>query len=265
MSENLDDITDDLPPDDAAEEQAPEPDHAAAEEADQFTLAPDGWVDAEKFLTLPSTQLKISRDLQREMRAELAETKARAERAERMSLTVAERAREQERQKYEEQIAELRKQQRDAASIGDLETYDAIGTRVERMAPPKVEPVAPQPDDQPPEVKAFIAANPWTQDPQAARFAFELIETTPGAKALPPERQLAFADQKVREFFPEKFQTQAPRAPAKVDGGGLGGISTKQSYSARLPADVAKAGRDFVKQGIFKDIEEYARDYFEGN
>ena len=85
------------------------------------------------------------------------------------------------------------------------------------------------------------------QDPNAYKFAELAIEDHPEIKRLPAMKQIAWAEAKVKEHFPEHFPAQR-QSFSKVDGGGLGafGKSTllkklnKGDYSA-VPGEMAIA------------------------
>ena len=49
---------------------------------------------------------------------------------------------------------------------------------------------------------------------------------------------------------------------AKVDAGGMGMIGRRAKGAADLPPEAAKAAQAFVAEGIFKSVDDYARDYF---
>jgi hypothetical protein len=67
----------------------------------------------------------------------------------------------------------------------------------------------------------------------------------------------------VREHFPEYFSDQPQRPQfSKVDGGGLGAIGKRGKGPDDLPSEARKVGQDFVSEGIFKSLDEYAASYF---
>lgn len=276
MSENIDDLT----PEEieAPEENTPEPpkveaDPEAESEArrygwkpkEEFTLAPDGWVDASRFLELPSTQVKVMRDLNKRLEKELREYGDRMSRVQSVSEVAINRVREQERAAYEAKLAEIEAQKRAAVEVGDTHQYDRLAEQQRRMQPPAVEAPAPQIV---PEVKEYLDTAKWVKDPQAFNFARDLIDQTPAVQRLPPLEQVKWAERQLREVgqFSQHFAAPAePVRPAasKVDGGGMGMLGRKAGKTAAdLPPDVRKIAESFVKEGIFKTVDEYAGDYF---
>jgi len=75
---------------------------------EEFDLAPEGWVDANRFLELPSTQVKMLRDTRKQLERELRERDEKLSGIERTARTAVEAARKQERERYEAQLAELK-------------------------------------------------------------------------------------------------------------------------------------------------------------
>lgn len=266
-------LKDDLTEDQVeAEEQAetPEaPDPEAEAEArkygwrdkSEFTLAPDGWVDATRFLELPSTQLKMTRDLKRELERELKSRNEKDAKLERTAQIALEKVRQQERERYEQQLREIEAQKRAAVEMADTEAFDrAERARQGLKAPETIEP-APRQE----QVPEYIAKAEWLKDPHAYQFAFNAIESNPVIQGLPPERQIAWAAAEAKKFFPELFsadqeQPQQQRS-ARVDSGGLG-FRPRTKGADDLPQDVRKVGEMYVNEGIYKSISEYAEDYF---
>lgn len=271
MSEIDPDIPEDLTEGEGAEvEQAPQIDPEAESDArkygwkpkGEFTLDPEGWVPADRFLELPSTQRKMTQDINRRLEKEL---KDRDERLERLTATASEAvaiARRQERERYEAELARLEVAKRAAVDVGDVASYDALTRQERAIRPPVVEQQAPAVQVHPAVTEA-IRTTPWLQDPDAYKFAQMAINDNPEVQRLPAAKQIAWAAKKVQEHFPEHFAEQPARAQfAKVDGGGLGAIGKRGKGADDLPADVRKVGMDFVADKIFASLDEYAASYF---
>lgn len=233
---------------------------------EEFDKNPDGWVDAERFLTMPQTQVKIMRDTTRRLEKELKERDTRISRIEGMTKTAVERVREQERQRYEAQMQAIEAAKRSAAEVGDVERYDALSRQQQTIQPPPpVQEPVQQEQNEPPELSAYREQNPWMADPLAVRFGAQQIEDNPAVKYLPPLKQVQWVEKRIREFFPEHFQEQQPqpqqRMP-KVDGGGIAGFQRRGKGPDDLPPEARKIGQEFVAEGIFKSLDDYAKDYF---
>lgn len=226
----------------------------------EFTLAPDGWVDADRFLDLAPTKLKIERDRNKELQDQLARIQGTSERA-------LARIQEQERRRFEEEIAQVRAAQAKAFDEADRETFNQARAREAQLVR-DAQRVAPEPD---PEVTGLAEKYAdWSKDPELASFAYQLVEQSPAVKRLSAAKQWAWADRQLRETFPEAFsapekpvvQDRAPQV-ARVDGGGLAGAVRRGKGAADLPPEARKAGDDFVKRGWFKSLDEYAKDYWQ--
>jgi hypothetical protein len=270
MSEIDPDIAEDLPEGAEPPEPAPQVDPEAEADArkygwkpkEEFTLDPEGWVSADRFLELPSTQRKMTQDINRRLEKEL---KDRDERLERIQATSAEAvtiARRQERERYEAQLAQIAAEKRQAVEVGDGARYDQLTVQERQIRPPAIDQAAPSPQVHPVVAEA-IKATPWMQDPDAYRFAQMAINDSPEVQRLPAAKQIAWAEKKVREHFPEHFPEQPVKPQfSKVDGGGLGHIGKRGKGPDDLPAEARKVGQDFVTEGIFKSLDEYAASYF---
>jgi len=253
------------------QDEAPQGDPQAEAEArkygwkpkDEFTLNPEGWVPAERFLELPSTQRKVVQDTNQRLEREL---KARDEEMSRIAATTAEaieRVRKQERDRYEAQIAAFEAAKREAVDVGDVARYDALTKQEKALRPPDATPAPPATPQIDPAFTAYLEASVWTKDPSAYQFAAMAIEDHPEIKRLPPLKQVQWAEKKVREFFPEHFPEPTAKPQfSKVDGGGLGQIGKRGKGPDDLPAEARKVGQEFVTDGIFKSLDEYAASYF---
>lgn len=233
---------------------------------EEFDRDPEGWVDASRFMELPATHLKMQRDITKRLQKELQERDDRLSNIERTAKMAVEAARKQERTKYEAELESIRKERRAAAEEGDVARIDALDKRED-----EVRKNAPAVDDEPrteataiaPEIQTYLDANDWTKNPAAISFARGAIDLNREIQLLPPMKQVEWAEKKVREAFPELFPAQKRASESKVDPGGLGLLTRKSGKSADdLPADAKAIGKEFVSQGLFKSIDEYAKSYF---
>lgn len=245
----------------------PEPDPEAETEArkygwkpkSEFTLAPDGWVDAKRFLELPSTEVKRLRDELRQRDTGFAERLERLDSANKAAMS---RALEQEREKHKQAVAEIQRQQREAVENGDVERYDALERQRSNMKPPE----APQEQQQAgpaPEVVDYRQKNEWAQDPALWAEAAQAVNYMPDFQKATPAQQLQYAENVMRRKYPHMFQAQQeqPKPRNRVDGGGLGGGNRGKGVNA-LPGEALAAAKEFVEQGVYKSVEDYAKDYW---
>lgn len=230
---------------------------------EEFTLDPEGWVTADRFLELPSTQRKMTQDINRRLEKELKDRDERLERLTATATQAVELARMQERKRYEEQIAQIEAEKREAADLGDVARYDQLTRHQSTLKAPTDTPVVIKPQVDP-AFQSYLDAAAWTKDPDAYRFAAMAIDDHPEIQRLPPLKQVQWAETKVREHFPEHFPAQVAKPQfSKVDGGGLGAIGKRGKGADDLPAEAKQVGLEFVKDGIFKSLAEYAASYFD--
>lgn len=225
---------------------------------EEFDRDPEGWVDADRFLQLPSTGKKMLRDELREVKSDFA---VRMERMEKANKAVLDRALEDQKRQYEEKIAKVRYDRREAASEGDTERYDRLDLEERKLlqsAPKEPEVQQEGPD---PYIAEYSAteSGAWLNDPILRDFAARSIDLAKGAAGATAREQIAYAESKVKEYYPHKFAPPKQKT-SKVDGGGLAGGKLGNN---KLPPEAKKAAAEFIEQGIFKNEAEYAKVYFE--
>lgn len=226
----------------------------------EFDLAPDGWVDADRFLELPATQVKIGRDTIKELRdrdaqrdKEFAALKATAEQA-------VQTVKERERQSYEAKLADIQAQKREAAEGADIETYTRLEEQERELKAP--EPPQTQKDVYQPTAD-HIEKYPWLQDPVLVAYGSKALQDLGIGDNVGVEQQLRAADMHLRSQFPNHFQEpEKPQVRQKVDSGGLGFGAKRGQGASDLPPEAMQAAKDFVAEGIFKSVDDYAKSYF---
>jgi len=273
----MDKELDDLEPEEIEEApEAPEPpdeDRAELEEEarkygwrpkEEFDRDPGNWVDAERFLSMPRTMLKIERDRRRDTEKTAKELEQRIARMEGMTKVATDRALEAQRLQYEARIQEIEARKRAAVEVGDTDTYDRLAEQQNQIRPPRMAPPPPVQEDPLAEYKASESGR-WALDPHAARMGAQLIEQNPHIKYLPPIKQAEWAAEQIKPYFREYFPEPkpAPSGVSKVDGGGLGAGFKRGKGGADLPPEARKQGQEFVEMGVYKSLDEYAKDYFE--
>jgi hypothetical protein len=236
----------------------------------EFDRDPDGWVDASRFLELPSTNVKMLRDAKRELQQQLeAERKDRAEAFARIEATqaaVANRIREQERVKFEAEREQLLRAKREAAASHDLDRYDQLSRKEALMKPPQ-DIVSAQVSQEPqryPEVEDYRAKNEWAQDPALWNEAYQAVNAAIqfGKPFSSAQEQLVYAEGVMRRKYPHMFQAAPAAAISRVDGGGLATGRRVGRGADDLPPEAKKVAAEYVKEGIYKSMAEYAADYF---
>jgi hypothetical protein len=214
---------------------------------------PDGrsFMDADAFVGATKTKLRIKDD-------EIADLRRRSEATEAMAKQANDLIRRQERDRFERELQNVREAKRAAAESADTEQYDRLENYEYQLR------TAPQQPEVPQEVIAYRATPEakWMDDPILVDFAKNAINTTPGIISKSPGEQVRWAAEKVREYFPHKFETKVeqPRdesngryTASRVDGGGLAG----GNRSSGLDADEREAFKVLKAKGVFKNEAEY--------
>ena len=236
-----------------------------------FDLAPDGWVDAKRFLELPSTQNKALRDTKRDLERRLEEAdaarKADIEGVRAASKAAVEAVRKQEQDRYTAELAAIQQRQREAVGMADTQRFDALEKQKSQLRPPA--PVWQEPAPTPaqdPVISDYIAKNDWAQDDALREEGARAIDAAQrsGRQFNGYGEQLAYAESVMKRKYPHMFQAAEPTRPtqSRVDGGGLGGSSRRAKGGDDLPADVRAIGKEFVAEGVFKSLDDYAKSYF---
>jgi len=123
----------------------------------------------------------------------------------------------------------------------------------------KIEAAPPVDDEWTTHEAEFRKANAWYGDDKRMtafvnRRAREMSQDMPGLSA--PEFYDLIA-QEAKDKFPDKF------TPIKMGGEGDSRPNTRTGKSARdLPPEAKQAGQMFVEEGLFKSLEDYAKEYF---
>lgn len=273
-SEALEPLEQDAP---APEAEAPEPEAApeiAPEVIDQARKygwkGPDEWQGAppkkgfmrpDEYLDLPQVQNKILREEMSEFRkAQEAKERETADKLARMDRMYQEAA-ERRADAHKREVERLKAEQRKAVETGDVERWEALEKEQEALGPvPQQQKAEQQADPEVTYIQNWIATIPpdhWWHADEIARAASGVIYNQ-APPTLTPAQKIAFVEQRIKDrFYPE--QPQKPR-PARVDGGGLA-MGGKKRPSERIPAEALAVGKRFVEEGLFKDIDEYAKSY----
>jgi len=229
---------------------------------EEFDREPANWVDADRFMELPQTQVKMQRDEIKQLREEMAERDKTLDRIQATSRQAVESVRAQEQAKYQADLDAIQAKQLQAVEEGDTEAYKAAEEQRERLQQPSQQ---TGPD---PVVADYRASNEWAQDPALWGEAAMAVNYMPNLGSVTPAEQLEFAEATMKRRYPHLFAAQEPApkpaAPARVDSGGLGFGQPKKGFH-NLPADAQKVAREMVEDGIFKSVEDYAKAYMEQN
>lgn len=233
---------------------------------DEYKGNPDLWREADEFVQrgreilpivrannekLEANNEKLAKEI-RELRQTITEQKEWNTRAERLS--------------YERAIKDVEARQREAVTLGDVEAFDkarddlkAINKEVETKPEVQANPA----DD--PVLNAWIGENKWYgTDSELTEESIVVAEIVRRRNPnLAGAEFLNEVAKRVRAAHPDKFEDKTnPKrsAPPAVEGPTRPAPKGGKTF-ADLPAE-AKAQCDrFIKNGVLKTREEYARNY----
>ncbi|MCF4166342.1 hypothetical protein L2U69_11860 [Zavarzinia compransoris] len=234
---------------------------------EEFRGDPEKWIDAGSFVERADNELPIARAQMRRYEEQIGKLQKHLVKLE---ATMG----EQERRGYERAIADIKARQEKAVSEGDLAGFKAADKEAEDLRRAMQERTAPQRPDVDPALSDWMGENEWFTDDRTmhayASGVYTEISLKMGRDPNTVDRaRLDRVTKEVRKRFPEKFDSppedgdepSAPRRTAAVEGVSAGRSRRGKGY-ADLPADAKAAADRFVKQGLFKSADEYAKEYF---
>lgn len=167
---------------------------------------------------------------------------------------------------YKKALKDLQAEQRTAVESGDTAAFDTASKEIGELVDDAKKPAEQKqvnPDDIP-AYKDWHAKNGWYLDDVEATAYADSISSAVGRKGRFNTTEPAYYDaitEEVKKKFPDKFENpNRKRATGVEETGGTKG--KKGKGAADLPAEVRATGMRFVKQKLFKNIDDYAKDYF---
>lgn len=233
---------------------------------DKWRGDPDEWTDARTFI-------EIGQLTPAELRSEIRKLSRRFEEQDRKhSSTIAE-IREfmskTEQRAYDKALREVQAQMKSAMRDGDEAAFDAAQREMERLNKEARETAKPAEQDGQqvhPEMREWMDQNPWYGDDSRMTVYANGIAEVEKAKGLTGKALLKAVRKAVEEEFPDRFSKQpAQRRPSAVEGtASNGSVRGKQAggKASQLPPDARAQGKKFVEEGLFKNLDEYAEQYF---
>jgi len=241
---------------------------------DSYRGDPNNWRDADEFVRRGEEELPILRERSRDLSKKVSDFEARLERQEierkaeiarleRISEIALKRQRDELESRYSYAMEQ-------AVHSGDVERFRQLerdkATAVSQYDQQINETATPRGNEIPEAARAVVAQwqnqNPWfTADPELNAVAqahhMKLNREKPG---LSISENLAEVTKYVRQRYADKFGSTAPAA---VEGSGARmSAAPRQKGASSLTADEKRIGEKFVREGLFKDLNEYARDLY---
>lgn len=247
---------------------------------DEYKGDPSKWRSAEDFVQRGESELPILRENLRRttseittLRERLAKTEGNAQANFQRLEKMTEVALARQRQTLEAQYAAA---MRDAAASGDLQRYDQLQegqaraiAEFDRTAQPAAAPVQEQPQQKQPDpyqqqtIQTWTQRNAWFEQDMEMRYAAtaysnQIASKTPGMTL---EENLAATEQYMRKRYSDKFPQQGNSG---VEGAGsrMPASAPRGRGAADLPPEARQAAEKMIRDGLFKDMNDYAKEYF---
>lgn len=282
-----------------ADVPAPEQQEQAADDTDararamgwvpkeEYRGPAERWKDASTFVKDGEENLPVLRErlrdttrkfseLENQTRRQQADFNERAARLERMSTVALNRQRAQIEHSYEAakreavnfadtaRYEQLEKDQRQALHQHDTVAYEAA---TYKPAPQQNRGNPQLTEEQSRTLDGWTARNSWfavdaEMNAVAQAQHTRLMREKPG---LSLDDNLRATEDYVRQRYPERFSISATaRGPAPVESGSRRATSGQRAKGINeLPAEARRAGESFVRQKIYKDLNEYAKEFWE--
>lgn len=213
---------------------------------------PEGFIDDPRRFLERAESFGPFRKLKEQMEAQGESLR----KIESVTAKAVERAREQEKQRYEAEIAAIREGQRRAVEEADTEAFDKLEERRGKIAPPDDEPEVDAAHDLTP----FVKDHAWLNDPVLKNQGGLLVQQALDRGEVKPHdtaAQVAYAAEKLATYYPHMFGGQPkPKPAASPVAGDVIAPSRKKTGFDSLPSDAKSAFASQVKQGIFADNAE---------
>lgn len=250
---------------------------------DQFRGPAENWRDADEFVRRGEEELPILRERLRSTTREIENMKrdfdSRITMLTKTSAVALQRQREELEAAYDnamrqatasgdvERFDQLNRDKRQAIYNHDQRVRDAIEGDTQQQRQQQYQ--APQQNGQqrplPPEVSEWIDRNPWfNRDPElqsvAAGYSRKLEIERPH---LTLQENLAATERYIKEQrYADRFG--GAQRGAQVEGGSrVSSGDSRRMGASRLPPEAKAAAERFIKQGLYKSMDDYAKVYFE--
>lgn len=235
---------------------------------DEWHGDPKAWRPADEFVRRGEEVLPIVQAQARRLEKQLKDTKRQYEdqfaRLSAVTKTALQRHRDMIVNDYEAakrvavESADVEQyQQLEEGKLRALEEFDRSNSDAE-----KAKPAAPQysAEDQA-LAQLWIVSNPWFKADRAMRAVAEAEHV----RLLRENPELSVADnlKQVRSLVEKEFphKLRNGRGSPAVEGGQRTARATTKGV-ASLPREAREAGEEFVREGLFKDLNEFAADYW---
>ncbi len=245
---------------------------------EEFKGPEKAWVDAETFLARGTEIRSFTKAENEKLRRELAEAKASLIEQGKTIEEIREYHAKMEERAIAAAVSRLKAERRAAMGEGNMELAAQLAEEIDELkdapsAVPKKKDASPPPQktaEQSPEITAWNKENAsWYNDDadneDLVAYANGMATKLGARNDLSIQDRLDMLTERVKKAFPDRFGTKKPRVgltSGAGEGGGREGSRKSATSVSALPADARAAGARYVKQRLYKDMEEYAQEYF---
>lgn len=165
---------------------------------------------------------------------------------------------------YERALKALQQAKRKAMVEGEHEQFFALEEREEEVKAEKAafETEAKQPivqeQETPVEFTNWVEKNSWYSKDRAMRAVADTLGIDLAKQGMKPADVLKEVEQLVRKEFPHKFRNEKASRPSAVEAPSRSGTTKSADSGYKLDETEHRIGMSFVRQGLYKNIGEYA-------
>jgi hypothetical protein len=222
----------------------------------------EDWQSPDEFTERQGELKKTVKQLQ----AEVAAAREAQARTERITNAQLKRIRDKE-------VRDLQQRQFEAAAVADVEAVAKLRGEEAQLLQSYAEEDR-RPAGLLPETTAWMQSNPWFQSDlertEAALGHYSKAETLlphhpdPMVERQRESQRLGYVDKKLGGSGSGAGNgTAALSGMPDVHGGTRRAEPARKNSAATLPADAQRQGQRFIKSGLFKTMDEYAKSYYE--
>lgn len=170
----------------------------------------------------------------------------------------------QKQQEHEKKIKELLRDQRNAVKDGNTSEYDEITGKIDDLKGYVSDQSLKIDQKVSVEFEKFVDRNPWFLSDHEMRVVAEGISNS--LLSANPTMEIAEnmkrTESRIRKIYPNQFENQRRKSPTTVEDGS-NVVETDKSKGkltfSDLPKEAQAAGRKYVKESLFKSLDEYAK------
>ena len=244
---------------------------------EEFRGTEKHWVDADTFLERGRQILPILKQNNKALTDELKASRAEISEMQLTMREFSEMYKKMSESAYTKAMADIKAQIRQAQNAGDYDVADQLTDQYDQLKEDSKNIKVPEvkaPSVNPEQAAWNNIVEDWTAETnwygkdktltrQMDAIARELAAGD--ATLLGTRRLLEKAEKQLREELPDRFTNPRRATGSPVTGASSSSAGSRgASASVRdLPAEAKASGQRMVKQGLFKDLAEYAKAYFD--